>query len=103
MFFLKVAADALGISLGQLEVEKSEAKVQKKAAKKRRKGAEAEGAPLSVSPPPYAQNDNAGDSDEVLEITPEIFHDDEEEYAPHFLMQVRFQILELSTKLRENV
>ena len=89
MFFLKVAADALGISLGQLEVEKSEAKVQKKAAKKRRKGAEAEGAPLSVSPPPYAQNDNAGDSDEVLEITPEIFHDDEEGYAPHFLMQVR--------------
>ena len=86
MFFLKVAADALGISLGQLEVEKSEAKVQKKAAKKRRK---AEGAPLSVSPPPYAQNDNAGDSDEVLEITPEIFHDDEEGYAPHFLMQVR--------------
>ena len=88
MFFLKVAADALGISLGQLEVEKSEAKVQKKAAKKRRK-AEAEGAPLSMFPPPYAQNDNAGDSDEVLEITPEIFHDDEEGYAPHFLMQVR--------------
>ena len=88
MLFLQVAADALGISLGQLEVEKSEAKVQKKAAKKRMK-AEAEGAPLSVSPPPYAQNDNAGDSDEVLEITPEIFHDDEEGYAPHFLMQVR--------------
>ena len=85
--FLQVAADALGISLGQLEVEKSEAKVQKKAAKKRRK-AGAEGAPLSVSPPPYTQNDNAGDSDEVLEITPEIFHDDEEGYAPHFLMQV---------------
>ena len=85
--FLQVAADALGISLGQLEVENSEAKVQKKAAKKRRK-AGAEGAPLSVSPPPYAQNDNAGDSDEVLEITPEIFHDNEEGYAPHFLMQV---------------
>ena len=68
-------------------MEKSEAKVQKKSAKKRRK-AGAEGAPLSVSPPPYAQNDNAGDSDEVLEITPEIFHDNEEGYAPHFLMQV---------------
>ena len=68
-------------------MEKSEAKVQKKATKKRRKGG-TEGAPLSVSPPPYAQNDNAGDSDEVLEITPEIFHDEDEGYAPHFLMQV---------------
>ena len=87
----QVAADVLEIKLGQLEVEKSDAKPAKKTSKKRKRPADEDLHSATASPQPCYQNDNDRDSDEILEITPEIFqpHDqDDEGYAPHFLMQV---------------
>ena len=83
---VKVVADLLDITLGQLEVEKSEVKVPKKARVKKKIPKEV----IVSSPKPYLQNDNDNDSDEIVEITPEIFHDEEETgtIPPHFLMQV---------------
>ena len=79
---MKVTADLLDITLGQLEVEKSEVKVAKKARVKKKKE------PKEVSPKPYLQNDNDHDSDEIVEITPEIFGEETGTIPPHFLMQV---------------
>ena len=79
------------IKLGQLEVEMSEMK-QKKSAKKKKK----EVIQQNVSPVPYLQNDNDRDSDEIVEITPEIYADEDDadgdssSYAPHFLMQAEY-------------
>ena len=79
----------MDIKLGQLEVERSEVKPKKSAKKKKKEVVE------NVSPVPYLQNDNDGDSDEIVEITPEIYADDDEDadgdsYAPHFLMQAEY-------------
>ena len=82
---VKVVADLLDITLGQLEVEKSEVKTAKKARVKK-KFAKTE---VAYSPKPYLQNDNDNDSDEIVEITPEIFQDEGTgTIPPHFLMQV---------------
>ena len=82
-----MAADVLEIKLGVLEVEKSQHVPPKSSNKVFMR---------DMSPMPYNQNDNGNDSDEVVEITPEIYHDDDDDedensdgaYAPHFLMQV---------------
>ena len=80
-----MVADLLDITLGQLEVEKSEVKAAKKARVKK-KFPKAE---IASSPKPYLQNDNDNDSDEIVEITPEIFQDEGTgTIPPHFLMQV---------------
>ena len=87
----QVAADVLEIKLGQLEVEKSDAKPVKKTSKKRKRPADDDLHSATASPQPCYQNDNDRDSDEILEITPEIFQpadQEDEAYAPHFLMQV---------------
>ena len=89
---VKVVADLLDITLGQLEVEKSEVKVAKKARVKKKIPKEV----IVSSPKPYLQNDNDNDSDEIVEITPEIFHEDDTGTIPaHFLMQV--QSIEISS------
>ena len=83
---VKVVADLLDITLGQLEVEKSEVKVAKKARVKKKIPKEV----AVSSPKPYLQNDNDNDSDEIVEITPEIFHEEDTGTIPaHFLMQVK--------------
>ena len=85
---VKVVADILEIKLGQLEVEKTELKIPKKARVKKK--VKKEDTPPSP-PKPYLQNDNGNDSDEIVEVTPEIFQGDNEEdgaIPPHFLMQV---------------
>ena len=77
----------MDIKLGQLEVERSEVKPKKSAKKKKKEVIE------NVSPVPYLQNDNDGDSDEIVEITPEIYDDEDadgDSYAPHFLMQAEY-------------
>ena len=83
-----MAADVLEIKLGVLEVEKSLQLAPKSSNKVLMR---------DMSPMPYNQNDNGNDSDEVVEITPEIYHDNDDDdddensdgaYAPHFLMQV---------------
>ena len=79
------------IKLGQLEVEKSDVKPVKKTSKKRKRPADDALHSATASPQPYYQNDNDRDSDEIVEITPEIFQPDNQEdegFAPHFLMQV---------------
>lgn len=84
---VKVLADVLDIKLGQLEVEKTEFKISKRKKKKIRKEDTAPN-----SPKPYLENDNDKDSDELVEITPEIFPEVSEESGTlptHFLMQVR--------------
>ena len=77
-----MAADVLEIKLGILEVEKSEVKKPVKQSKKNKR---------PPSPQPFQ---NGISEDDIIEITPEIYHDDDEDddgsYAPHFLMQVIF-------------
>ena len=92
---VKVLADILDIKLGHLEVEKTELKVPKKPrAKKKLKREDA----VPSSPKPYLQNDNDNDSDEIVEITPEIFQGESEDVGslpPHFLMQVSSDTLNI--------
>eukprot|EP00092_Neocalanus_flemingeri_P020234 GFUD01021909.1.p1 GENE.GFUD01021909.1~~GFUD01021909.1.p1 ORF type:complete len:490 (-),score=137.92 GFUD01021909.1:52-1521(-) len=90
---VKYAADMLDIQLGQLEVQKDEKYA--KGAVARTKASHKQ---QSVSPKPYDQNDdiadNDADEDELVEITPEIYNleddEDEEAYAPHFLMEAQY-------------
>ena len=87
----QVAADTLEIKLGHLEIEKTDAKPEKKISKKRKRPPDEAHHSATASPQPCYQNDNDRDSDEILEITPEIFQpadQEDEAYAPHFLMQV---------------
>ena len=92
-----MAADVLGIRLGQLGIEKSDAQplmplmMSAKKTSRKRKRPHDPPPTRPASPQPCYQNDNDRDSDEVMEVTPEIFQSEEAEaegYAPHFLMQV---------------
>ena len=97
---VKVAADLLDITLGQLEVEKSEVQTTKKARVKKKKIAKEV---VASSPKPYLQNDNDNDSDEIVEITPEIYGDgDTGAIPPHFLMQVGYYDFLLKISVRHS-
>ena len=90
---VKVVADLLDITLGQLEVEKSDVKAAKKARVKKKIPKKEV---MASSPKPYLQNDNDHDSDEIVEITPEIFHEEDTGTIPaHFLMQVQYTYRDL--------
>ena len=89
----------LEIKLGHLEVEKSDAKPEKKISKKRKRPPAEDHHSATASPQPCYQNDNDRDSDEIVEITPEIFQpadQEDEAYAPHFLMQVTINCVRLT-------
>ena len=93
---VKVVADMLDITLGQLEVEKSDVKMTKKARVKKKILREH----ISPSPKPYLENDYDNDSDEIVEITPEIFDGNSEDTIPaHFLMQVSLNRITVSMYL----